>query len=173
MVSNIVVLGINRDMTRQVAEILSEQLEMHFLDTIELFEFDNIPRSFSDILKTQGERYFREKEKSLTGYVSSFDNTVIHAESGSVIKSKNIKKFKEHCLIIYIHYPASMIKKILGEKKYDTVELKKFFNISIDRVQRRIGLLKKQSDIVVTGSGKSSLKITSEILRSIDNYYLK
>ena len=116
MISNIVVLGINRDMSRPVAEMLSEQLEMHFLDTIELFEFDNIPRTFSEILKLHGERYFREKEKSLTGYVSSFDNTIIHAESGSVIKSKNIKKFKEHCLIIYIHYPASIIKKILVEK---------------------------------------------------------
>ena len=64
MISNIVVLGMNRGITRQVAEMLSEQLQMHFVDTLELFEFDNIPRSLSDILKEQGEAYFRKKEKS-------------------------------------------------------------------------------------------------------------
>ena len=92
MVSNIAIIGLNRKMSRKVSELLSEELQMHFLDTIELFEFDNIPRTLSDIIRENGLRYFREKEKSLTGYASGFENTVIHAESGCVNCLKNIKK---------------------------------------------------------------------------------
>ena len=59
MVNNIMILGINRKVSRQVSEMLAEQLQMHFLDIIELFEFDNIPRSLSDVLGLKGERYYR------------------------------------------------------------------------------------------------------------------
>lgn len=172
MISNIVVLGINRGATRQVAEMLSEQLQMHFVDTLELFEFDNIPRSLSDILREQGEAYFRKKEKSLNGYVSEFENTVIHAESGSVLNSKKIKEFKKNCLIVYIHYSASKVQKLLKSSEYKTKELKKFFNISLERINRRVELLKKHADISINGNGKSAFKITAETLRAIDDYFL-
>ena len=172
MVSNIVILGVNRSHSRQVAEMLSERLQMYFVDTIDLFEFDNIPRSFSIILKEQGERYFREKEKSLNKYVSGFENTVIHAESGSVLKSKNIQAFKKKCLVIYLHSPLMVVKKGLEKKAYESTELKRFFNISQSRLKRRIELLKKAADIVVPSAGKSPLRVTSEVLRAIDKYYL-
>lgn len=173
MINNIVILSINRQVSRQVAEMLSEQLQMHFVDTIDLFEFDNIPRSLSDVLALNGERYFREKEKGQCKYVSGFDNTVIHAESGAVMKSANITSFKKNCLVIYLHYPLSNIKNVLKNKKYNSRELKKFFCISDKRLERRIELLKKFSDIVVAGMGKSALKLTSETLRAIDKYYFK
>lgn len=173
MISNIVILGLNRVATRQVSEMLSEQLQMHIVDTLELFEFDNIPRTLSDILREQGEVYFRKKEKGLNAYVSEFNNTVIHAESGSVLNSKNIKTFKENCLVIYVHYSTSKIQANLKSQNYKTKELKKFFNISLKRIQRRIDLLKKNADITINAAGKSTLKITSDILRAIDDYFLK
>jgi shikimate kinase len=173
MVSNIVILSLNRQVSRQVAEMLSEQLEMHMVDTIDLFEFDNIPRSLSDVLALNGERYFREKEKGQCKYVSEFRNTVIHAESGAVLKNDNIKTFKKNCLVVYLHYSLSNMKNVLKNKSYKTKELKKFFGISEKRIQRRIELLKKNSDIIVAGTGKSALKLTSETLRAINNHYFK
>ena len=173
MVSNIVVLSLNRQVSKLVAEMLSEQLEMHMVDTIDLFEFDNIPRSFSDVLALNGERYFREKEKGQCKYVSGFENTIIHAESGIVLKSENIKTFKKNCLAIYLHYPLSAIKAILKKQTYETKELKKFFNINESRILRRIELLRKSSNIIVSGTGKSALRLTSEALRAIDKYYFK
>ena len=173
MVNNIMILGINRKVSRQVSEMLAEQLQMHFLDIIELFEFDNIPRSLSDVLGLKGERYYREKEVGLNKYVSSFENTVIHGESGAVLKSKNIKNVKNNCLVVYIHFPAAQVKKFLSVQDYKTKQLKKFFNVSLDRIKRRVELLKKNADISITGTGKSSFKITSEILRAMDSYFLK
>ena len=157
MISNIVILGLNRDVSKQVSQMLAEQLQMHFVDTIELFEFDNIPRTLSDILREQGEAYFRKKEKSLNGYVGEFENTVIHAESGTVLSLKKIKELKKNCLVIYIHYSATNIKKVLNNKQYESKELKKFFNISQKRIERRVELLKARSDIMINATGLSTL----------------
>ena len=172
MVSNIVIVSLNREISRQVGEILAEELEMHFLDTIELFEFDNIPRSLSDILKENGEKYFREKEKSLTGYASGFENTVINIESGCCLVAKNIKKLKENCLVIYLHFPPNTIKKYLDKKNYETEELKKFYNITLKKIERRAEILSDKADIRISASNKSFLKLSSEVLRAINAYYL-
>lgn len=173
MISNIVILGINRNVSKQVAEILSEQLQMHYLDTIELFEFDNIPRTFADILAQKGERYFRKKEKGLNNYVAGFDNTVIHAESGSVIKKKTIDELKTNCIIVYLHFPLSNVRNYLKNQKYKTPELKRFFCINEKRLKRRIDLLKQRCNIKINAQGKSPLRLTSEILRSFEEYFKK
>lgn len=173
MVSNIVIIGLNRIVSKQVAEILSEQLQMHYLDTIELFEFDNIPRTFSQILEMNGERYFRKKEKSLNKYVASFENTVIHVESGSVLKKKNIENLKENCVVVYLHYPVSKIKQHLKKQEYKSIELKRFFCINEKRIKRRIELLKQRTNIVINANGKSVLRLASDILRAFEGYFHK
>ena len=173
MVSNIVILSMNRDVSRKVAEMLSEELQMHFLDTIELFEFDNIPHSFSEILEMNGESYFRKKEKGLLGYVCGFENTVIHAESGCVLSPENIKAMKENCLVIYLHLYPSNIKKYLGKKEYESNSLKLFYDIGEDAIKQRVKILKKDANIQVDANKKSFLKTTSDVLRAINEYYLK
>ena len=40
MVQNIAIIGLDRDVAYEVSKMVANQLEMHFLDTIDLFEFD-------------------------------------------------------------------------------------------------------------------------------------
>lgn len=173
MINNIVIVGINRKVSRQVGEILTEQLGMHLLDTIELFEFDNIPRTFEDILKEQGVSYYRKKEQGIIGYASEFENTVIHIESGAVNKKANLHRLKEFALVVYLHIPAGKIKDYLNNQEYVSKELKKFFNISLDSVSARIEKLKKQCNIKINAYGKSPLRLSSEIIRAMNEYFNK
>jgi len=173
MISNIVIVGIDRRLSRQVAEIISEQLGMHFVDTIELFEFDHIPRSLADILESQGEGYFRKKEKGLSGYVSEFENTVIHAESGCVNENDNIETLKQNAVVVYIKKYATSTKRILGEISYENSYLKRFFNISLEKIKARQNLWIESANIVVDAKNYSALKVSADSIRAIENYFLK
>ena len=100
MVENIAIIGIDRQQAYETAKLLASELEMHFLDTIELFEFDNVPRTLSDMIKEYGLRYFRKKEKGTLKYASEFNQTVINCESGMAMKKKNFESLRQNCLSI-------------------------------------------------------------------------
>ena len=101
MVQNIAIVGLNRTKVYEVAKLLAEQLDMHFFDSLELFEFDNIPRNLSQMLEEYGEEYYRKKEKGMIGYVSGFTNCVINLESGMAESVVNFNQIKETSILIY------------------------------------------------------------------------
>lgn len=171
MVKNIVIVGLDRDITRPVAEILAEQLQMHFLDTIELFEFDHIPRSLSEILVEQKEKYYRKKEVNIMRYASGFENTVIHSESGFVLEEDTTKIIKQNCLLIYLYLPAKRVKENISKKVYKDDAIRRFFNISLAKIEKRHEILNKCCDIKVNVADKSVLKIVSGLIRAMDKYF--
>ena len=63
MIQNIAIIGLNRDVSYEVAKQLATELDMFFFDALELFEFDNMPKTFSSLLSDFGEKYYRRKEK--------------------------------------------------------------------------------------------------------------
>jgi len=170
MVENIAIVGLDRRRSYEIAKMLASELEMQFLDTIELFEFDNAPRTLSVMLNEFGLNYFRKKEKGAIGYAAEFSNTVIHLESGMAENQANFESLKQTCLLIYIHKPTTQIKQCLENQKYDDDILSKFYNVSINKLRSRAKELKQKSQIVITDSQQSSLKIVSEILREIKKY---
>jgi len=173
MIQNLAIVGLDRKQSYEIAKLLAQELDLYFFDCLELFEFDNIPRTFKVMLEDYGQSYFRKKEKSIIGYASSFNNCVINLESGMAENNSNFTKIKKNCLLIYIHSPASVIHRKLQTRKYNSEVEKKFYNISPVKIQKRIKSLKENSDIIVNASFGSSLKIVSEILRKINIYYLE
>ena len=171
MVQNIAIVGLNRSQSYEVGKQLAEELDMHFFDCLELFEFDNIPRTFNVMLKEFGEQYYRQKEKGMLKYVSGFNECVINLEGGFSEKQINFETIKENCLLIYLHVPASVVKKKNEKTKYKAEQEKQFFDVSVEKINARIKALKDNADIVVPASQGSSLKICSEILRKIKEYY--
>lgn len=171
MVQNIAIVGLNRSQSYEVGKQLAEELDMHFFDCLELFEFDNIPRSFETMLEEFGEKYYRQKEKGMLKYASGFNECIINLECGIADSKSKFDIIKSNCLLIYLHSPASKIKKKLEKAKYTNKYLKKFYNVSIDKVNARIKALKENADIIVPAVQGSSLKICSEILRKIKAYY--
>ena len=171
MVENIAIIGLNRDQSYEVAKLLASELDMHFLDTIELFEFDNIPRTLSDMIREYGLLYFRKKEKGTLKYASEFSQTIIHCESGMAMRKVNFESLKKNCLVIYLHNSPSVVERKLKAKKFETLEQARIFKISAEQIKNRIANLKKYSDIIVDAKGKSDLKLSSEILRKIKDFY--
>ena len=123
------------------------------------------------MIKEYGLLYFRKKEKGTLKYAAGFSQTVINCESGMAMRKLNFERLSKNCLIIYLHQSVSVINKKLNAKKYQTPELKKFYNVGIEKLNHRIKNLKKYSNIQIDAKGKSSLKLCSEIIRNIKEYY--
>lgn len=170
MIQNIAIIGINRKEAYEVSKILASELDMHFFDCLELFEFDNLPRTFTQILTEYGEEYYRKKEKGLIAYASGFENCVINMDSGVIETEENIVKIKETCLLIYLHKPASKIKKTLEKEKYVSEQESLFYNINNERLKNRIKILKDSAHIKVVAEG-GGLKIASDVIQKIKEYY--
>ena len=170
MVQNIAIVGLNRSQAYEVGKLLAEELDMHFFDCLELFEFDNLPRTFSDMLNEFGEEHYRKKEVGMLNYAVGFNECVINLECGFSEDIENIKTIKTNCLLVYLHMPASKVKKKIEKAKYQTEQEKKFFDVPIDVVNKRIRALKAGADITVAVAG-SAFKMCSEILRKIKELY--
>jgi len=173
VVQNIAIVGLNRDKAYEVAKMLATELDMFFFDALELFEFDNMPRTFSVMLKEFGEEYYRRKEKGIIGYASDFSNCVINLESGFCEKSENFDVIKSNCLVVYLAEASNTVKEELDKLSFETEDENKFFKVSEETLKQRAMSLETNADIIVNASEGSSLKVVSEIIRMIKNYYQK
>ena len=173
MIQNIAIIGLNRDVSYEVAKQLATELDMFFFDGLELFEFDNIPRTLTDILKEYGVEYYRKKEKSIVGYSSEFENCVINLESGVSENEKNFVTLKETTLVVYLKDNVEEIKNAIAQKEYKTQEEKEFFDVDLLVLKNRDEKLRVNADLVVEVNGNSVLKTVSEIIRAMKNYYIK
>lgn len=171
MVQNIAIIGMNRDVAYEVSKLVASQLDMHFMDTIDLFEFDNHPRTLSDMLKQFGLRYFREKEKGTIKYVAGFTNSVINIESGMSVFKNNFKMLKTTSLVIYLKQDIKELEYILAGKKYPDRYVKDFYCLTETNLLNRDDQLSKNADIVVKIYNESVFKIASEVIRQIKLFY--
>ena len=171
MIQNIAVVGIDRDIAYEVSKLIASELDMHFLDTIDLFEFDNKPRTLSDILELCGIRYFREKEKGTLKYVSDFNNSVINLESGMAECQGNFKIIKTNCLVVYLKQNTNELFEKLSKKDYKSKALRNFYCVSEKVIGKRDINLSKNADIVINIDGFSPLKTASEVIRQIKIFF--
>ncbi|MBQ7466560.1 MAG: hypothetical protein IJS74_00650 [Clostridia bacterium] len=171
MVQNIAIIGLDRDVAYEVSKMVANQLEMHFLDTIDLFEFDNKPRTLSEMLSQFGIRYFRQKEKGTIKYVTGFTNSVINIESGAAEFGGNLKELKTNCLVIYLRQDIRDFLQTMNKKEFKDEILKAFYYASPNAIQRRDNHLLTDADIVIDIYDQSVLKIASEVLRKIKSFY--
>ena len=173
MVQNIAIVGLDRKKAYEVAKTLAEELDLFFFDALELFEFDNLPRTFPSMLKEFGENYYRRKEKGIIGYASEFTNCVINLEGGFCENLDNIKKIKESSLLVYLAEAPNIVKEDVEKREFFNQEERNFFVVSEEVLKQRASLIENSADVIVNASSGSSLKIASETIRMIKNYYTK
>lgn len=172
MVQNIAIISFNKKQAHEVAKMLSEQMEMSFLDTLELFEFDNAPRTQSSMIQEFGMKLYKKKICSAVKYASFFENTVINIEISAVTTNKVMDMIRNNCLVIYL---ANSTKRLFNESKktnYATKELKKLYCLPLEKIEKRDALIRKKSDIIMqTSASAHELKIVADIIRSIKDFY--
>ncbi len=173
MVQNIAIVSFKSGQAYNVAKVLAGQLDMSFLDTVELFEFDNAPRTQSDMIREFGLRLYKKKIRSTVKYASFFENTVINVDISALYSNNILDIVKNNCLLIYLNNGTKRVYNFLNKQNYQTKELKKLYKLSLDQVEKRNRQIKDQADITIniSSSREHDLKIASEVIRHIKEFY--
>jgi len=103
---NIVLIGIMGCGKTTVAERLSQELKMPFMDTDALIEKEYGPISR---LFERGEEYFRKVESQSVSRVSSMEGVIISTGGGVVLREENVRSLKQNGIIIFIDRPVHFI----------------------------------------------------------------
>ncbi|MDO5015004.1 MAG: shikimate kinase [Clostridia bacterium] len=154
---NIVLVGMPGVGKTKIGEILSKKLEMNFIDTDKLIENKMKDQKTYEIIKTYGERVFREIEREQIKNLEFVKGCIISSGGGAVCDEQNRKILRKNAYVFYLHRelekletlnrPLSKNLENLFESRkpfYDIVCDEKIFNERIeDTVEKIISLVIK------------------------------
>lgn len=168
---NIVLVGLDPDYTQKIAQLLADQFEMYYLDSMELYRFDISPYTLSYVLKKYGMEYFREKQMDTMKYVASFSNTVITVESGALLYQANLDILTKDAIVIYIKIDENKLFKKLQARDYRSKEEYAFYCLNKRELITRDEVLSNICEVKVDASEYNELKCLENITREIEKFY--
>ena len=80
MKQNLLILSYDYTLSKRLSAKFADNFSMRVFDQRELFEFDHLPRSFSEVLLERGREYVFKKFKSIIKMEFDFENTVFVAD---------------------------------------------------------------------------------------------
>ncbi len=106
----IVICGLNDLLNVEVGKMLSDSLDMFFLELEKFVEYDITNKQ--DAVKQISVDYLNKLEQKSVKYASSFQNTVMVASFDMLTFNKNYKHFKNNSLIIYLKQNKTTLSKV-------------------------------------------------------------
>jgi shikimate kinase len=89
--------------------LLADELQFPFLDLDELIEKE-VNQSIPDFFRNNSQTEFRKIERELLKSTASLDKAVIACGGGTPCYFDNIDWMLDHGLVIYLRYPAEILK---------------------------------------------------------------
>ena len=165
---NIVLIGFMGSGKTVVGKIISERLNLKFVDVDRLIEEEQ-GRTIPEIFSTFSEDYFRKLEKEMVARVAKDGNQVIATGGGVVLNPENMANLRKNGVIIWlsvsaeaawkrteqdgtrpllqVNYPEKTIEELLSFRKalYARADFKvETSNLSVEQVVKEIlSFLKK------------------------------
>lgn len=98
------------------AQELADAHNMNWIDLDAQIEKEAL-MTIKEIFETQGEAYFRDKEKEVLHNLSSFENIVIATGGGTPCFHNNMQWMNEHGITIWIDEPVETLAERLKKEK--------------------------------------------------------
>jgi shikimate kinase len=153
-----------------VGRELAGRLAFEFIDLDRLIEHkENI--SISEMFKTYGESYFRDKETYVLKEALMRENIVLSCGGGIILKDENKIALKEKAIVIYLQADAGELYKRVGHtgNKRPLLDVADPLNeIKIIR-DKRMPLYENVSDIIVDTKSMSIKSIVEYIIDTLEN----
>ncbi|MBI4235024.1 shikimate kinase [Candidatus Peregrinibacteria bacterium] len=125
MPRNIVLTGLRGSGKSKLGKILSEKLEMNFVDLDEEIERET-GSTIKEIVEKNGWEFFRKLENKVTKKIAKLKKTVIATGGGCIIDPENERELKKNGIIVYLNTkPEICAKRILNSKKRPPLTNKK------------------------------------------------
>lgn len=167
---NIILMGLDYFYTLEVGKLLSDQLEMYFLDSQGLYEFDIKPKTIDNIVSEFGMDYYRKAQSGTVKYICSFNSSILAIESGVVLNQENMEKLDKYGLIVYIRQSKELLQSLYAKTNELSDIKKQIYHLTNEEIETRDEKLKIASEILVEDNGEP-LRCVSEILKGIKQFY--
>lgn len=173
MKQNLLITGYDYELSRQIANRLAEVFSLRVFDQLELFEFDHLPRTLSDVLEEKGREYVDKKFNSILKMELDFDDAVFVC-SLSVADNIDELSYKVGLsnFVILLFKDSDEAVNDLINKKYKSSHEKDFFCCSKEQLlMREHKILSGCADASVDIGNKTIDEICDEIIDKIKHYY--
>jgi len=111
---NLAIIGPNKSINHAVGELLSQELQLHFLEFDLLIEWEeNLP--IFDIVQDYGSEHFYKLEKKHIRKLDTFDGTLITTSATTIMDEQNALKLSEFCTLILLSSDSSTVLKRMRE----------------------------------------------------------
>ena len=173
MKQNLLVTSYDYDLSKRLAEKLSDAFSMRVLDAIGLFEFDHIPRSFKEMLELNGYDYVMKKLRSILKMELDFDDTVFVTNVSFADNCSDLfYKIKLSNFVILLKKGLDDEVKELQNKSFDYESERSFFVCDKTVLEERESIISKDcADIVIDIENLTEDEIVEKIIDKIQNYY--
>lgn len=163
---NIVLIGFMGSGKSSVGKHLSQTLNMQYISCDDIIE-EKEKMKISEIFKTKGEKYFREKEKEVIKDVSDLTGCVIATGGGIILNWENIEHLKRNGRIFFLKAKPSIIyERIKDDKGRPLLNVSRPL-FAIKRILKaRIPLYMEASDYTIDTSGFSIDEVAFKIKNS-------
>lgn len=154
MNKNIIIIGIDYKYNLNIAQLLSESIDMYFLDVEELVNYNLFSKS--EMLEKCGIEYLTKQETSVIKSCADYENTIMCMPYSYFFRNKMYTNFLDNSYIIYLYFS----KKTLLKKK----DLSKTFNTDMIVFEERDNNLNNICNKKINVSNKKNETIVNEIL---------
>lgn len=173
MKQNMMIVSYDYDVSKRIGEKLADAFSMRTLDMISLFEFDNYPNTFNEVLKINGKVYIEKAFRSILKMELDFDNVVFVANMGFADKHEDLfYKVKLSNFVILLKKDIETEIDEIENKKFETIEQKEFFYVDRQSLLDQETILQNGLvDIVIDISNLTDDEIVEKIIDKIKIYY--
>ena len=161
MKSNILLVGLDYDFIKNVANELANKFDMFFLDVNDLIEYNLIDTK--NVKVTCGVEYFEKVEKKIALSVAEYENTVINFPYSLFLNANFANILSQRALTIFI----KMDKETLVKENFRKGENK--LSIEILTCDELNKLLEEKVDLTVGNSTLNTKICIDDIVEKLKN----
>lgn len=165
MKNNILLVGLDYDFVKNVANELAKKFDMFFLDVKDLIEYNLMDTK--NVKVTCGIEYFEKVEKKIALSVTEYENTVINFPYSLFLNANFSNLLSRRALTVFI----KMDKETLVKENFRKGENK--LSIEILTCNELNKLLQEKVDIVVENSTLNTKICIDDIVSKMKKYFSK
>ena len=164
---NIVLFGFMASGKSTIAKILSEKLNMEFIEMDDLIEQET-GITISTIFREKGEKYFRTMEREVVKGLASRDNIIISTGGGVVLNKDNLGDFKKNGVTISLMVSPETVLKRTADTNH-----RPLLNVS-DKLREITNLLEtrkeyyEQADYIIDTDKLTPEEVACKIIHKLE-----
>lgn len=170
MKTNIALICLLNNYSNEVAELLSEKLEMFFVDVDEMVEFElgDAEHISATLGSAEGAEYIKKCEDKVVSTVASFENTIICLSPATLFSGRNFEVLSETSYVIYLQIAPKFFEK-RAKFSADIID-KDLTDLNFTDCDK---LYVEKSDMMLNCSTFRSAKAVNKLTRVIKKFFKK